>query len=366
MNKVDVSIIIPIYNTSKYLKTCLDSVVNQTLKTIEIILVNDYSPDPLDDAICREYAEKDNRIIYIQHKENRKQGAARNTGLKEAKGEYIWFVDSDDSVALYACELLLDIAKKHTLDIVGFGAELIKAHEDELEVSASQYYIRKDEVLYKIMSGHMYFEVSASIDSLILQNPPLYLFKRELLKHRCFTEGVYHEDTDFIAILLFEAKRMMIIDARLYFILYREGSTTSQVANVTLMRAKFFAVQRIMDYIEEGQGTKMHLMIWLLKQEYQNAAMYYIDNKQLLTESDNIEISNLYNKIFENMKPYLDISLPIPNKQYLANLEKELLNTRNELSHIKSSFWYTLQDMNRKEIALFFLKKLLKKILLRK
>ena len=89
-----VSVIIPVYNVEKYLKQCLDSVVNQTLKDIEIICVNDGSTDNSLE-ILEEYAQKDNRIIIISQ-ENQGQSVARNIALEKATGEYVGFVDSDD------------------------------------------------------------------------------------------------------------------------------------------------------------------------------------------------------------------------------------------------------------------------------
>ena len=93
------SIIIPVYNTELYLKECLDSIINQTLKDFEIILVNDCSPDN-SEAIILEYMSKDPRIKYIKHEKNLRQGGARNTGIKNAIGEWITFIDSDDYIDL--------------------------------------------------------------------------------------------------------------------------------------------------------------------------------------------------------------------------------------------------------------------------
>ena len=90
------SIIIPIYKSSDNLVECLDSVINQTLKEIEIILINDASPDHKDHELCKAYADKDKRIKYIIHESNTGQGGARNTGISNARANYIGFVDSDD------------------------------------------------------------------------------------------------------------------------------------------------------------------------------------------------------------------------------------------------------------------------------
>ena len=93
-----VSVIIPVYNVEKYLRECLDSVVNQTLKDIQIILIDDGSTDS-SLGICKEYAQKDNRIKIIEQK-NQGAGAARNRGMSEAKGDYLYFLDSDDFLEL--------------------------------------------------------------------------------------------------------------------------------------------------------------------------------------------------------------------------------------------------------------------------
>lgn len=115
----ELSVIIPVYNVEKYLRECLDSVVNQTFKDIEIILIDDGSTDKSLD-ICKEYAQKDNRIKIIRQ-ENKGLSAARNTGLNAANGEYIAFVDSDDYIDTTAYEIAL--AHINEADIVFFGIE---------------------------------------------------------------------------------------------------------------------------------------------------------------------------------------------------------------------------------------------------
>lgn len=113
--KPKVSIIVPIYNMEKYLEKCIDSIVNQTLSNIEIILVNDGATDS-SGKIIDKYAKKDNRIKVI-NKENGGQGAARNEGIDVASGEYIGFVDSDDWIDLDMYEKMYEIAKEEDLDI---------------------------------------------------------------------------------------------------------------------------------------------------------------------------------------------------------------------------------------------------------
>ena len=113
-----VSIVVPIYNVEKYLDRCIKSLTQQTLKDIEIILVDDESPDKCP-QLCDEYASLDSRIKVI-HKKNGGLGLARNSGMQVATGEYITFVDSDDFVALETYEKLYTIAKSKDLDICYF------------------------------------------------------------------------------------------------------------------------------------------------------------------------------------------------------------------------------------------------------
>ena len=114
-----ISVIIPVYNVEKFLRECLDSVVNQTMKDIEIICINDGSTDGSLD-ILKEYATKDDRIIVV-NQTNGFAGSARNSGLKIARGEYIQFVDSDDYLELNACETAYKYALQYKADVVVWG-----------------------------------------------------------------------------------------------------------------------------------------------------------------------------------------------------------------------------------------------------
>lgn len=117
MKDIIVSIVVPVYNTSKYLDQCLSSLVNQTLKDIEIICVNDASTDNSLELLTS-WAEKDNRIIVVDSKVNLRQGGARNIGIRRAKGKYIGLVDSDDYVDVNMYESLVNHSNGCTSDIV--------------------------------------------------------------------------------------------------------------------------------------------------------------------------------------------------------------------------------------------------------
>lgn len=123
---IKISIILPIYNVEKYLNRCMNSLLNQTLNDIEIIMVDDGSPDN-SPKMCDEYAKKDSRVKVI-HKRNEGLGYARNSGLEIATGEYVAFVDSDDYIDLSMYAVLYDEAVSSNADAVfcGFKTEVKK------------------------------------------------------------------------------------------------------------------------------------------------------------------------------------------------------------------------------------------------
>ena len=135
--EIKVSVIIPVYNVEKYIERCLESIVNQTLKEIEIIIINDGSNDETSKKL--EKFLGDVRVIYIKT-ENRGQSAARNKGLKIAKGEYIGFVDSDDYIDLDFYEKLYKRIKETNSDI---AAASIVRHHGTFEKWRGNYYFNK-------------------------------------------------------------------------------------------------------------------------------------------------------------------------------------------------------------------------------
>lgn len=123
MNSPKISVIVPVYNVEKYLSCCVASLLNQTLKDIEIIMVDDESPDNCP-VMCDEYAKQDSRVKVI-HKKNEGLGFARNSGLEVATGEFVAFVDSDDFVDVTMYEVLYQTAKEYDLDTVYCGIKKI-------------------------------------------------------------------------------------------------------------------------------------------------------------------------------------------------------------------------------------------------
>ena len=129
-----VSVVLPIYNVEKYLNRCIESVVRQTYKKIEIILVDDGSPDGCPQK-CDDWAKRDGRIKVV-HKKNAGLGYARNTGIENASGEYICFFDSDDYIADDTIEKAYEAVKKENADIGIFGFSTVDKNGNVTNVIA--------------------------------------------------------------------------------------------------------------------------------------------------------------------------------------------------------------------------------------
>lgn len=142
-----ISVIVPVYNVEKYIHKCIDSILNQTYENLEIILVDDGSPDN-SGRICDEYAEKDKRIMVI-HKENQGVSSARNVGLDRMNGTYVIFIDSDDWVENNCIEILYNKAKENDADVVlcgynrvvGGNKEIINSQNKEKQFNSTDYLI---------------------------------------------------------------------------------------------------------------------------------------------------------------------------------------------------------------------------------
>ncbi len=153
MNQPLVSVVIPIYNVEKYLDRCITSVVNQTYRNLEIILVDDGSPDNCP-AICDEWAKRDERIKTI-HKINEGAGFSRNAGMDKARGDYILFVDSDDYIDLSAAEKCVEAFKKDNSDIVMFGRVEVKSNGETKNkpIVTDKYFFANEEITQDILPG---------------------------------------------------------------------------------------------------------------------------------------------------------------------------------------------------------------------
>ena len=134
---IKVSIVIPVYKVEKYLPACLDSVLSQSLQDIEVICIDDASPDRCPEMLD-EYAARDARVRVLHLPENHQQGYGRNRGTEMARGKYVYFLDSDDMITPEALEELYALAEKDRLDCIYFDSQVIFANK-ELETKNATY-----------------------------------------------------------------------------------------------------------------------------------------------------------------------------------------------------------------------------------
>lgn len=209
-----ISVIIPVYNSSTNLRKCLDSVVNQTLKDIEIIVINDGSTDDSKNII-EEYTVKYKNIIFIDQ-ENKGIGKTRNIGIKKATGEYITFVDSDDYIKENMLEEYYKYAKKHNFDLV-IGSYIKKINNKEIIFENN-----------KFKTGNV--KTTPQILYLIEYGPWAKLYKREMLINNniYFDEKRKYEDMPFVSKALLKSKLIgQITEPYYYYIIHNNSETTT-------------------------------------------------------------------------------------------------------------------------------------------
>lgn len=222
MNNPLVTFVVPVYNVEKYLDRCVESIVNQTYTNLEIILVDDGSPDNCP-QMCDEWAKKDSRINVI-HKENAGAGMARNAGLDNANGDYIFFIDSDDYVSTQIAEKCLLNAEKYNSDVVIFGR--CDTFEDgkqiEKRIRAEKMLFDHSAIRNELIPAMLTYEfgIGMSIWSKMYKTETIKkLNKRFVSERELFSEDVYFA-IDFFS----DIETVSILNENLYYYFVRENS----------------------------------------------------------------------------------------------------------------------------------------------
>ena len=315
-----VSVIVPVYNTSKYLRKCLDSLVNQTYKNIEIIIINDGSTDNSDEII-KEYEQKYNFIKYFKN-ENQGISKTRNFGIEKANGEYILFVDSDD----YVDETLIEKAYNY-------------ANENNLDMVVWDYYQNYDDKKleeYRLPE----FNITNILETPTLLNDLNYAPWNKLYK-KCLWDNhefpmLKYEDFGILPRVFLECKRIGKINECLNYYLVRDNSET------TTMNSKVFDILKVLElnnnYFKENDILKKiyseveylnvyHLTIYIIRQRYQK------DKK-------------IANKFIDEAYKFLDYNFPSwrKNKYYnKRNLFKRIIEKNKTFAKIYCSFYRTFK-----------------------
>ena len=293
-----ISIIVPVYKVEPYLRKCIDSILNQTFKDFELILVDDGSPDNCG-KICDEYAKKDERIIVI-HKDNGGVSMARNAALNIAKGDYIGFVDSDDYIESYMYEELYNKCKLEEADISIIGTREIN---------------EKGKMVYEYIPNVINFS-----EILKRAHPWNKLFDRKLFfdNNLFFSQDKYYEDLELIPKLFVKAKKVCKVDNIGYIYLQRKGSITRQKD------------EKILDMLWAYKEIKMFLLDENAWNEYEMEFCIAVE---------------YFKKFFLNILRECSTIFIIKNYKYIVFNLKEIsrFNSKNAvvffIKHLKTKFF---------------------------
>ena len=260
--KTLISIIVPVYNTEKYIERCLDSIMKQDYPNFEVILVNDGSTDE-SGIIIQKYKEKYKNISYIKQ-ENKGVGAARNAGIKVAKGDYISFVDSDD--------LIMEDYCSHLLSIIG---------DADIAVAGREKYI--DNVYDKSKTPSQVITVSG-MEALKFQMLGKYntrpawgkLYKRNIVEDVSFVEDCIFEEVRYSAETFLKAEKVIFANKDLYSYRIRPNSimTSNEQKRVKELVIALIYVYKIL--LEDGRycECKREFEMWLVHTIIQNTQIY--------------------------------------------------------------------------------------------
>lgn len=215
-----ISIVVPVYNVEKYLSQCLDSILTQTYKNLEIILVDDGSTDK-SGSICDSYKKKDPRIVVI-HKENGGLSDARNAGVAICKGDFISFVDSDDYLSPYFYEILMGVAQKRNCDIVALKSGTDFWDGEDKPVLAKD----KDEFAVRYLNSHEILE--RMLYQEIATGAPFKIYKKATFDNVYFPVGYLYEDVATTYKPFFNAQECAIVEADIYAYRKRRDSIIRQ------------------------------------------------------------------------------------------------------------------------------------------
>lgn len=296
MNTELISVIVPIYNVEKYINKCVDSIINQTYKNIEIILVNDGSTDNCYN-ICNEYEKKDNRIKVI-HQENSGLSEARNAGIKIAKGEYLAFVDGDDYILEDMLEYLYGLINETNSEIS--VCNFIRYWNDDkkivdYDITRKKIVLNKEKALKEILKNDLLKSFAWN-----------KLYKKSLFKNVKYPKGMKMEDVATTYKLISNSEKVVIGKVPKYYYIQRDGS------------------------ILATKSTSMYIDYY--KAVYERYK--FIDKKYPNLEKQNVNTlinfligMNLVND--KKLKEYI-------NKNNTNGLLKEIVNTKKEAVSIRN------------------------------
>lgn len=259
MKNIKISIVVPVYKVEEYLPRCVESLVNQTYKNLQIILVDDGSTDNCP-KLCDDYAKKDSRIEVI-HRENGGLSAARNSGVMIATGDYLLFVDSDDFIELDSCERFINVLKNQKDDIdliVGVAKEIREnktTFQKHTNLKENHIYTPSEFIQKSIKSNEWYAPAWLNLYN-------TKWFKKNNFK---YAEGLYFEDLEIQPKIFLNANKILYLDYPFYNYLIRENSIMTTSFSDKKRRDCFFIIEEWFSIFSDIKDKKLqkYLFYWL-------------------------------------------------------------------------------------------------------
>lgn len=266
-----ISVIVPVYKVEQYLNRCIQSIVNQSYNDLEIILVDDGSPDGCP-SICNGWAVRDKRIKVI-HKENGGLSSARNAGLDVATGDYIAFVDSDDYVASDIFEIMLDAAIRNNVDVACCGRVRVSAAgEIEMFTLPEEQVFTGEEAIKQLLIGGTIEE--AAWDK---------LYKADIFNKRRFPDGEINEDIVQTIEILGTCRQIVHVGKALYYYCENRNSiTTSKYNSGKMICIKH--LDQISDYLDRSYPKLLKCFYYLELRYCQGLLYLLLDNAKTLND----------------------------------------------------------------------------------
>jgi glycosyltransferase involved in cell wall biosynthesis len=297
MDKPKVSIVVAAYNVDKYISRCLESLAKQTLKEIEILVVNDGSKDRTE-YISEKFKNKDDRFKVITQ-ENSGLSSARNTGIMHAKARYIAFLDGDDYVKPKMYETLYNKMNKDDVDLVICGFDKVWENEDFIEIKRKTFKVNekllKKDIITNFLSKH-------DEPFVVAWNK---LYKKDILVNNCinFQNKAFFEDVGFIARYIFYVKNIQIVNEPFIFYIQRAGSITKSF-NPVIFASYKNTTKLVFDFYKDKLNNKDLLESFRLR------LLVYLYNYYLSNNKDPI-------KIMQEIKFKRMYKFPIKHKIYV-------------------------------------------------
>lgn len=285
-----VSVIVPIYNVEKYIDKCVHSIVTQSYRDLEIILVDDGSTDS-SGILCDQFASQDSRIKVI-HQNNRGLSGARNVGIEIAQGRYIGFVDSDDYIDSKMYEALVSVIEKENAELAICDVHCVNedgTSNNSLNSNPLVNRVIHNDEIYELLNGFKY----PTWKYVTAWNR---LYKKELFESLRFEEGRLHEDEFIVHHIFSQCNKIVICENAYYYYVHRENSITNKIINSGFQKKQTDIIYALLGRYEFLRKNKKQKLAKI------TLRMIYVSLEKLINQCDKVEqIENEYqlvNKYF--------------------------------------------------------------------